>query len=153
MKSAFWNIVFGLLFAAIVLKGAWILTSGGNTVPVLSLYDLTLMALAIFRLVRLVSYDIITKFIRDAVADAPRDSFLGTFSQLINCPWCTGLWFSFFVVFAYLMTPVAYPVIIVLALAGVASFFQVLSNLVGWHAEGKKREVLGSEESSTTRCG
>ncbi len=153
MKSAFWNIVFGLFFAFIVLKGSWLLTDGGRSLPVLSFFELSLMTLAIFRLVRLVSYDVITKFIRDAVAGAPRDSFLGTFSQLINCPWCTGLWFSFFVVFAYFATPVAFPIIVILALAGVASFIQILSNLVGWHAEGKKREVLGSSEQSVTKCG
>ncbi|HYD93665.1 MAG TPA: DUF1360 domain-containing protein [Candidatus Paceibacterota bacterium] len=153
MKSAFWNSVFGIFFAALVIKGAMLLTDGGRFMPTVSLLDLTLMALATFRLVRLVSYDVITKFIRDAVATAPRDSFTGTFSQLINCPWCTGLWFSFFVVFAYFATPVAWPIILVLALAGVASFFQVVSNLVGWHAEGKKREVLGPSEPSVTKCG
>lgn len=153
MKSAFWNIVFSIFFAAIVIKGALWLTDGGRYIPAVSAFDLTLLSLAIFRLIRLTSYDVITKFIRDAVAPAPRDSFLGTFSQLVNCPWCTGLWFSFFVVFAYYATPAAYPIIIVLALAGVASFFQVLANLVGWHAEGKKREVQGPSEPSVTKCG
>jgi len=153
MKSAFWNIVFGLFFAAIVLMGSWWLTDAGSMIPTFSFFDLSLMTLAIFRLVRLVSYDVITKFIRDAVAPAPKDSFLGTFSQLVNCPWCTGLWFSFFVVFAYFATPLAYPIIVILALAGVASLIQVFSNLIGWHAEGKKREVLGSSEPSITKCG
>lgn len=145
--------MFGVFFAGIVVQGAWWLSGGGRYIPSVSAFDLFLMALAIFRLVRLTSYDVITKFLRDAVAPAPRDSFLGTFSQLVNCPWCTGLWFSFFVVFAYYATPVAYPVILILALAGVASFIQVLANLVGWHAEGKKREVQGAQEPSTTTCG
>ncbi len=146
--------MFGLFFAAIVIKGSLWLTDGGQSFPLLPNYeDYILMSLAIFRLIRLTSYDVITKFIRDGVAAAPRDSFLGTFSQLLNCPWCTGLWFSFFVVFAYYATPVAYPVIIILALAGVASLFQVFANLIGWYAEGKKREVQGSSEPSVTKCG
>lgn len=153
MKSAFWNIVFGLFFAALVVQGSLWLTGGGRYIPSVSAFDLTLMALAIFRLIRLTSYDVITKFIRDAVAPAPHNSFLGTFSQLLNCPWCTGLWFSFFVVFAYFATPVAYPIILILALAGVASVFQIFGNLIGWYAEGKKREVQGASEPSVTKCG
>ena len=60
---------------------------------------------------------------------------------LINCPWCTGLWFALVVVFAYHATPIAWYAILVLALASAASFLQLLANLVGWHAEAKKLEV------------
>jgi hypothetical protein len=100
------------------------------------------VSLAIFRLIRLFSYDIITQFIRDWFVGARVGTFRYTFGTLINCPWCTGLWFSFVVVFFYFATPYAWPIILVLALAAVASFLQVISSLVGWHAEGKKLEVL-----------
>lgn len=153
MKSAFWNIVFGLFFALLVLQGAFLMTQGGTKVPNVGLPELFVISLAVFRLIRLASYDVITKFVRDAVATSPKDSFLGTFSQLINCPWCTGLWFSFFVLFAYFATPIVWPIILILAIAGIASFFQIVSNLVGWHAEGKKREVQGPAEPSVTKCG
>lgn len=152
--SAFWNIVFGLFFAALVLGGVLFITSVGFMHIFIPLEDMVIMALAIFRLIRLASYDVITRFIRDAVGKAEPDTFLGTFSSLLNCPWCTGLWFSFFVVFAYYLTPLSWPIIIVLALAGVATFFQVLSNFVGWSAEEKKRKVLAMEDSpSRTTCG
>lgn len=153
MRSAFWNVVFALFFAALVLIGVDWLSRMNLLTRTISVGDFFLMALAIFRLVRLASYDVITKFIRDAVAGADPQSFSGTFSALLNCPWCTGLWFSFFVVFFYFATPIAWPIILVLALAGIASFFQVLSNLVGWHAEGKKRQVLGPGETSVSKCG
>ncbi len=151
--SAFWNVIFGLFFVVLVLGGMnWVMSAGFMHIFI-PIEDMIIMSLAIFRLIRLASYDVITKFIRDAVGKAPTDSFVGTFSALLNCPWCTGLWFSFFVVFAYYLSPLSWPVILVLALAGVASFFQVVSNLVGWHAEGKKRDVLGASEQSTTKCG
>lgn len=153
MKSAFWNVVFGIFFAVLLLSGANFLTGEGLLARYVPLGDFVLLALAIFRLIRLVSYDVITKFIRDAVAGADPSSFVGTFSSLINCPWCTGLWFSYFVVFFYYATPIAWPIILILALAGVATFFQILSNLIGWHAEGKKRQVLGADEPSVTKCG
>ena len=143
MKSAFWNSVYGLFFVALVLLGSDWLMKEGLLARYVSLGDFLLMALAIFRLIRLTSYDVITAFIRDGVANAPKDSFVGTFSQLVHCPWCTGLWFSFFVVFAFYALPIAWPIILILALAGVASLIQILSNLIGWHAEGKKRQVQG----------
>lgn len=153
MKTAFWNIVYGLFFLALVFSGTGWLVEHGFMARYIALGDFLLIALAIFRLVRLTSYDVITQFIRDAVAGAPKGTFVGTFSELVHCPWCTGLWFSFFVVFFYYATPVAWPIILILALAGVASVFQILSNLIGWSAELKKRTVLGPENKSTSTCG
>jgi hypothetical protein len=153
MKTAFWNIVYSLFFLVLVFGGmGWLVEQGfmARTIP---LGDFLLMALAIFRLIRLTSYDVITSFIRDAVATARPNTFVGTFSQLVHCPWCTGLWFSFFLVFFYYATPIAWPIILILALAGVASIVQILSNLIGWSAELKKRTVLGPENKSTSTCG
>lgn len=154
-KAAFWNVVFALFFAGLVLSGVDHLLSRNLLYRGVGVGDFLLMALAIFRLVRLVSYDVIFKFVRDALGSAKRDSFLGTMGALVACPWCTGLWFAFFVVFFYYATPYAWPIILVLALAGVASLFQVLANLMGWHAEGKKRDVLGgaNPSGSTSTCG
>ncbi len=153
MKSAFWNSAYGLFFVVLVFIGTGWLVEYGLLARTISLGDFLLMALAIFRLTRLATYDVITKFIRDAVAGAPEQSFVGTFSKLVNCPWCTGLWFSFFVVFFYYASPIAWPIILILALAGVAAFFQILANLIGWSAEYKKRVVLGPENKSTSTCG
>jgi hypothetical protein len=152
-KSAFWHMAFAVFFVFIVLTGVHWLLENNLVYRMLPVGDYVLMTLAIFRLVRLFCYDIITKFIRDALADAKHGTFLGTLSALLSCPWCTGLWFSFFVVFFYFATPVAWLVILILALAGVGSLCQVFANLIGWHAEGKKREVLGSDHRSTFTCG
>jgi energy-converting hydrogenase Eha subunit G len=78
---------------------------------------------------------------------------MGTLSALLHCSWCQGLWFSGFVIFFYFATPLAWPVILILALAGVASFIQILANLAGWSAELKKRTVLGPDHKSTGTCG
>lgn len=153
MKNAFWNSVYGLFFLVLVFTGFGWLADEGLLHRYVSLGDFLLMALAIFRLIRLTSYDVITKFIRDAVSKAQPDTLVGTFSQLVHCPWCTGLWFSFFVVFFYYASPVAWPIILILALAGIASLIQILSNLFGWSAELKKRTVLGPENKSNSTCG
>lgn len=146
--------MFALFFAGMVLSGVDHLVSRGMFYREIGIGDFFLLALAIFRLVRLVSYDVIFKFVRDALATGTPGSFVATMSALVNCPWCVGLWFSFFVVFFYYASPLAWPIILVLALAGVASLFQVFANLMGWHAEGKKRSVLGADShGSTSTCG
>lgn len=135
-----WNLFYSILFAAIVLWGAAWLSVNGLLPEIVPAGDFILMALAIFRLTRLVTYDHITDFVRDWAKKRPPESFVGTFGRLLCCPWCTGLWFAFFVPFFYFSQPMAWFVILVLALAGVGTFFQLVANWVGWSAEEKKRE-------------
>lgn len=152
MKSAYWNTVFGLVFAGLVLSGMAYLMERGLLVRSLPLGDFALIALATFRLIRLVSYDVMTAFLREPLRYAPQGTFLGTLSSLLNCPWCTGIWLSALVVFAYFASPLSWFPILILAIAGVASLLQLLSNLVGWHAEGEKHVVEEVEGKTPTRC-
>lgn len=141
MRIHIWNTLLSLFFAALVLVAVWWLFTTKRIFYDVPVRDLLLISLATFRLVRLFTYDVITKFIRDWFTNSKTNSFAHTLGELLNCPWCTGLWFSFLVVFAYFATPYAWPIIILLALAGLASFFMTLSNLIGWMAEEKKNEV------------
>ena len=136
-----WNTLLSLFFGGLVAAGVWWIFTTHRIFYPLPVLDLVLMSLAIFRLIRLFTYDVITKFIREWFEGAREDSFAHTLGALLNCPWCTGLWFSFIIVFSYYATPFAWPVILILAVAGIASFLMTLSNLVGWMAEGKKLEV------------
>lgn len=153
MKSALWNSVFGIFFIGIVLAGADWLYRTGLFIPYIPLGDFLLIVLATFRLIRLVSYDIITAFIRDYLGKFEKGTFLGTLGALVNCPWCSGLWFAFFVTFFYFAHPLSWFLIVILAIAGVASLFQLTANLLGWSAELKKRTVLGSEVKTGSTCG
>jgi hypothetical protein len=152
--TAFWNVFFGLFFLAIVFLGVTWLSNAGRLSMYVPLGDFILMALAIFRLTRLVCYDVILAFAREWLSKQQEGTFLGTLSALVHCPWCAGLWFAFFTVFFYFATPIAWPIILVLALAALATTLQILANLLGWSAEYKKRVVLGPEGGkSTSTCG
>jgi hypothetical protein len=153
MKSAFWNVFFGLFFLALVALGIDWLYRAGRIASFIPLGDFFLIALAIFRLTRLVCYDVIFAFAREWLAKHPEGTFLGTLSALVHCPWCAGLWFAYAVAFFYFATPIAWPVILVLALAAFATSLQLLANLLGWSAELKKRTVLGPEHKSGSTCG
>lgn len=153
MKIHTWNVVFSAFFAVLLFYGIWWLAASRLIFYEVPVRDLVLIALATFRLVRLFTYDVITQFMRDWFAEARPNSFGHTISTLLNCPWCTGLWFSFIVVFFYFATPYSWPVILVLALAAIASVLQVLSNWIGWSAEAKKRMVLGQGTGKGGTCG
>jgi hypothetical protein len=140
--KAFWSIFFSVFFAALAIMGLEWLIARDLIATWITPWEFVLLSLAVFRLVRLFSYDLITAFLREWLAGREQNTFLGTLSSLITCPWCTGLWFSSFVIFFYFATPYAWPVILVLAVAGAASLMQILANLIGWHAEGKKLEVV-----------
>lgn len=143
MRFHFWHTALSLFYAIIaVLAYLWLETNGRlpgpGTVPVL---DIALITLAVARLVRLFTYDNITQFIRDWFKDAEPRTFRGSLGTLINCPWCTGLWWALIAGFFYFATPIAWYGILVLAIASLASYLQLLGNLIGWHAEAKKLEV------------
>lgn len=110
---------------------------------ILNWLDLFLLILASFRLSRLIVFDTITEFIRkpfheivvETLPDGTTTSYLqikGTgirsfFGELLSCYWCMGFWCSLLIVIGYLMFPFfAYPLIIILAVAGAASFLETL---------------------------
>lgn len=154
MRIHFWNLAFSLFFLVLVLSASSWLVATGKALTGITVGNFILMALAIFRLVRLFTYDHITAFFRDWFMGHPENSFMGTVGALLHCPWCTGLWFSFLVVFLVYATPIAWPVVLILALAAIASFIQIVTNWIGWSAEGKKHEVQSAKgERPTHTCG
>lgn len=70
-----------------------------------------------------------------------KSGFKAAVSHLLSCPWCVGVWAALPLAYFYLLTPLAQFPILVLAVAGLASFLQLLANLIGWHAEKKKQEA------------
>lgn len=147
MRIHKWNFLLSLFFVVLVLYSVWYLIADRSLYYAVPVRDLVLMGLAIFRFTRLFTYDVITQFIRDWFVGARKDSFRHTLGALLDCPWCTGLWFSWFVVFFYFAAPVvAWPIILIMALASGASFFQLIANWVGWSAELKKMETKSFEQ-------
>lgn len=148
-----WNFVFTIVFVAFVFMGIVIIDGMGyKSFEDLTLTDYVLMTLASFRFIRLMVYDKITAFFREQFLNAeerktgvvlvkPSGGPRRTLSDLLSCPWCFGVWATATVAFFYLLTPWAYFPVLFMALAGVATFLQLLSNLIGWKAEQLKRDV------------
>ncbi|MCR4333633.1 MAG: DUF1360 domain-containing protein [Patescibacteria group bacterium] len=141
MKFHFWYVMFSVFYLALAVSGYLWLADNSRLTLAISLADFSLVALATMRLIRLFTRDAITEFIRNWFVGADEESFLGTLGTLINCPWCSGLWFATAVTFFYFATPIAWYAILVLALASVASLLQIFANFIGWSTEVKKKQA------------
>jgi hypothetical protein len=148
----FWNFVFTVFFTIIVVLFAIILdTEARIPYQELTFIDLTLITLASWRLTRLFVYDAVTKFVREQFMDVkkvgrgyqlvkPKTGPRRTLSDLFSCPWCFGVWAATLVTFGYLWSEwFVFPTVL-LAVAAVATFLQLLANLVGHRAEQLKAE-------------
>ncbi|MEK7462660.1 MAG: DUF1360 domain-containing protein [Patescibacteria group bacterium] len=143
----FWNFVFSVFFLILIIMGAIIL-EGETRIPLdeLTLTDYVLMTLATWRLTRLFVYDAITRFFREQFWDVvkvgkgfalekPKFGPRRTLADLLSCVWCFGMWAAATVIFFYLLTPFSIFPITLLAIGAVASFLQLLSNLIGVKSE------------------
>ncbi len=141
MRIHFWNLFFLIFYVVLFVLGLEWLAQTNKLVSWVPLGDFVLMALAVHRLVRLFTYDAITHFMREWFAEEDDRTLRGTIGVLINCPWCTGLWFALIVMFGYFATPYAWYAILVLALAAVGTFLQLMANWAGNVAGLRKLEV------------
>lgn len=107
------------------------------------------LTLASFRLTRLLVYDKITEFIRrpfhhiveETLPDGTTEEYIEIkgnglrkwIGELLSCHWCTGIWSAIFlyVIYHYYFE-MAEPLIIILAIAGVASIIEtIVGKLIG----------------------
>jgi hypothetical protein len=156
-----WNFIFTLLFLAFFGLLMWVLYKvRGNFPTAIPLFDLVLIALATFRLIRLFVYDKIFRFVRDlfveirevhseqGVVYMERREYTGgplrTISELLACPWCFGMWCGLVIAFFYFLTPLSWFPILVLALSGLGTLLQLIANFIGWSAENGKLRALSA---------
>ena len=143
----FWNFIFSLFFIVVLVFALWLMKAvrGGylSSVPP---FDALLMALASFRITRLVVYDKITRWFRDLFNTHDKSGIRYTIHDLLSCPWCIGFWSALVIVLAYFIFPWAWSVIFFLAVAGAGSLIQLYANQLGWHAENTKIDVKEKEE-------
>ncbi len=134
----------------------------------ISVFDFFIIVLAVFRLTRLFVYDGIMQYVRDLclikerVVDAvtgeetmrcgkPTVGFRKVASDLLACPWCVGVWLAAIVIIFYTALPASHLIIMILAVAGLASFVQITINAIGWKAEREKLVVKDKEESQEAK--
>jgi hypothetical protein len=134
-----WNFIFSLFFVLVLAAAVMEMKEvrGGFLVSV-SPFDAVMMTFATFRVTRLVVYDRITLWFRELFVDR-KSAFMTVVADLLQCPWCIGIWAALAVVFFYFIFSWAWSVIFFLALAGAGSLLQVIANAIGWRAEHLKK--------------
>ena len=156
-----WNFVFSVFFICVLAAAIWAIRELRGTFPTeIPFFDFCLLALAAFRITRLIVYDKIARWFRELFADTNEfvedgikfveikpfgSGVRHTIHDLLLCPWCIGVWSALIVTFLYFIYPWAWFLILFLAVAGVSSLLQVTANLVGWRAEELKLEAKEKE--------
>lgn len=107
-------------------------------------FELLILALASFRLTRLVVYDTITEFLRkpfhktvvEELPDGSIESFIEIkgngfrywIGELISCYWCTGVWVAVFLYSGFVLYPVVFkPFIVIMAISGIAALIETIN--------------------------
>ncbi len=145
--SNFWNFIFSIFFIGVLMAALWLMKAvrGGYLISVTP-FDALLMALASFRVTRLVVYDKISQWFRDLFNANSHSGFVRTVHDLLSCPWCIGFWSALVIVVCYFIFPWAWTVILFLAVAGAGSLMQIYANQMGWRAENLKIDAQEKAE-------
>lgn len=138
-----WNFIFIILYLILVVI-VGILMNRNNLYP-LGIFEFTLISLATFRLIRLITYDKVMAFLREYF-EMRKDPFSRTVTSLLECPWCFGTWAALMVMILYALIPFGNFLVLLLAIAGVASIIQISANLIGWKAQREKIETQRIEK-------
>lgn len=135
-----WNAIFSIVFLALFCFLYFGLTNGLDNMRwifYIGAFDVVILSLATYRVVRLVTYDKIFAFVRNWFLDEvdgrkvkPQGGPRRTIAELIECIWCTGLWGALGVTVVYFALPVGRLFVIILAVAAVGSFLQNFSQMV-----------------------
>lgn len=129
-NQSFWHNFFLILWPFLVFLSFKVLAQASRLPHEISFFDFWIMIFATFRLIRLFVYDSITEHIR---------LYLGKYnfgvrkelSDLISCPWCTGIWMALLVSFFFFLSPFYWYPIFILALAGLGSIVQIIILKIG----------------------
>lgn len=158
---SFLSFLFSTLFLLLAITGAYIVTevNGPKTLlQPITPWEFLILTLATFRLTRLFVYDSIMQFFRDFFLEKKSETkdgrlyitrskskyskfgFKRLFADLLDCPWCTGVWMALIIMFLFYISPYSWPFLVLLSVAGASSFIQISINKTGWQAEKSKIE-------------
>lgn len=136
-----WNAFLFILFPIAVLACFWLLQSwkSDRALWTLGTFDIVILALATFRLTRLVVSDKIFSFFRIAFTDTLQDGteikpprgFRRAIAELTECIWCTGIWAVLPITVLYVSAPAGRFFVMLLAIASLGGFMQVIARRVG----------------------
>lgn len=136
-----WNFISIFVFVLLLIVVGILMDAQGISISDISLLDLFMIIVATYRAIRLIVYDRIFKLFRDIMRSFGGTGLGDSVKTLITCPWCAGVWLALINVAIFYLVPYGVLFIYILAIAGIATFFQIGVNVTGLIAEEKQMEV------------
>ena len=138
-KHQAWNFWSAFVFFGAVVLVGFLLKNKGVDIEELTFKEAVLVVLASYRMTRILVFEKIFKYFRDAMKKRENLYVIGTIHSMITCPWCAGVWVTLTIIVFYFLVPFGVVLVYVLALAGVASMLILISNLLHMFTERKQR--------------
>jgi len=138
-KHQAWNFWSAFFFFGMVALMGYLLEKKGVDLKEISFKESVIIILAAYRMTRILVFEKIFKYLRDALKKREGLYVVGTLSSIITCPWCAGVWVTLTVIVFYFLVPYGVLLVYVLALAGIASLVILVSNLLHMWTEGKQK--------------
>ena len=138
-KHQAWNFWSAFFFFGLVALMGYLLEKKGVDLREISFKESVIIILASYRMTRILVFEKIFKYLRDALKKREGLYVIGTLSSIITCPWCAGVWVTLTVIVFYFLLPYGVLLVYVLALAGIASLVILVSNLLHMWTEGKQK--------------
>ncbi len=136
-----WNVLSMFVFVLLLIALGTLLNDRGIEIKNISLFELLLICTATYRMTRLMVYDRLFKLFRDILRSFEGSGLGDSLRTIVTCPWCAGVWISLFNVAVFFLVPFGELFIYVMAIAGVATFFQLGVNVLGMMAEEKQIDI------------
>jgi len=153
-QQKFWNFLATIVYIVFVVLLGYSLKQKGIQIEQIRIWEVFLLALATYRLTRILVFDKIFKFFRDFVRAKSQLQVFYVVKEILGCPWCAGVWVALVILAIYFLVPYGNLFIYLLAIAGIASFFVIFVNFFGLSVEEKQHTVKGlKEESDYTKPG
>jgi hypothetical protein len=153
-QQKFWNFLATLVYIVFVVLLGYALKQKGVDIKQIRIWEVFVLALAAYRLTRILVFDKIFKFFRDFFRSKSKLYVFYVVKEILGCPWCAGIWVALVIVTIYFLVPYGNLFIYLLAIAGIASFFVIFVNYFGLSVEEKQHTVKGlKEESDYTKPG
>ena len=139
-----WNFLSLVVYAALVGVTGHFFEKKGMEISSIPFWEWVIMALATYRLTRIMVYDRIFKFFRDFVRAHDHIGLMISLKNMITCPWCAGVWAALVVFLFQYFVPYGSLLNILLSVAGAGSFLVVWANLTGLKTEKAQTELRKS---------
>ncbi len=141
VREKIWNILSMLTYAVLVVLLGRYLDQNAFKLEDISVWEWIILALATFRLTRMILYDRVFKFLRDWIKPFSRYGLILSLRSLFTCPWCAGVWVALIIFVLYRLVPYGDVFVYLLSIAAVGTLIQLVSGLMSLTIEKKEMDM------------